>query len=64
MSSLAGGVGSAALYAVVSNPSQIGARPEDAGAKAHHVRNGNGFRNPWDSFNEMGAVKLGGAMLW
>lgn len=52
MSSLSGaGIGTG-WYAVVSNPAQIGAVPEDAGEKKHHLKNGKGFVNPWDSFME------------
>ena len=60
----AGGVGSAALYAVVTSPAQIGAQPEDAEGKAHHLKNGKGFRNPWDSFRDFNPWKIGGGMLW
>jgi hypothetical protein len=64
--STAGGVGaaaSAALYAVVSNPAQVAAVPEDAQAKAHHLKNGKGFRNPWDSFTEITAPKIMWGMI-
>ena len=64
MSSLAGGVGAAGLYAVVSSPAQIGAKPEEAEGKAHHLQNGRGYRNPWDSYTEMSAPRLMLAMLW
>ncbi|PVI04905.1 Metallo-hydrolase/oxidoreductase [Periconia macrospinosa] len=46
-------IGSVGLYAVVSNPAQIGAQPEDAKQKKHHLKDGKGFTNPWDSFKEM-----------
>jgi N-acyl-phosphatidylethanolamine-hydrolysing phospholipase D len=67
MSSIVGsavGIGSAGLYAVVSNPAQMGAEPEDAKDKAHHLKGGKGFRNPWDSFKEMSIGKLFYEMGW
>jgi hypothetical protein len=67
MSSVAGGataMGSAGLYAVVSNPAQIGARPEEAAEKAHHLKNGKGFRNPWDSYREMSGPSMMFSMIW
>ncbi|KAF2190933.1 N-acyl-phosphatidylethanolamine-hydrolyzing phospholipase D [Zopfia rhizophila CBS 207.26] len=62
--SSAGGIGSAALYAVVTGPGQIGAQPEDAGEKKHHLKGGKGFRNPWDSFQEPSALKIIVSLLW
>lgn len=64
--STAGGVGavaSAALYAVVSNPAQIAAVPEDAQEKNHHLKNGKGYRNPWDSFAELSVPKIMWGMI-
>ena len=64
----AAGVGaaaaSAALYAVVSNPAQIGAQPEDAKDKKHHLKHGKGFQNPWESFISYSMPRLFGGMLW
>lgn len=41
----------AVLYASVISSSQItGAIPEDAKDKPHHLKDGKGFRNPWDSY--------------
>lgn len=38
------------LYAcTVSPPSALGAVPEDAAEKVHHLKDGKGFWNPWDS---------------
>ena len=59
--STAGGIGAAAsvaLYAVVSNPAQVAAVPEDAHEKKHHLKNGKGYRNPWDSFTELSVPKI------
>jgi hypothetical protein len=65
MSSAGGaGLASAALYAVVSNPAVVGAKPEDADQKAHHLKNGNGFVNPWDSFRDFVGWKMGARILW
>jgi hypothetical protein len=50
MSSIGGGAIGAGLYAVVSNPAQVAARPEEADEKKHHLKNGKGFTNPWDSY--------------
>ena len=58
MSSLGAAGISAGLYAVVSNPAQIAAVPEDAKEKRHHLKNGKGFTNPWDSYVEVGAWEL------
>lgn len=67
MSSVAGGVtavGSAGLYAVVSNPAQMGARPEEAAQKSHHLKNGKGFVNPWDSYRDASGPKVVLSLLW
>lgn len=58
------GVGSAGLYAVVTNPAQIGAKPEGADEKKHHLKNGKGFVNPWDSYRELSPFRMLTAMLW
>jgi N-acyl-phosphatidylethanolamine-hydrolysing phospholipase D len=64
MSSLAGGIGAAGMYAVVSSPTQVGAKPEEAEGKAHHLKSGKGFINPWESHATMSVPKLLFAMLW
>ncbi|KAF2473054.1 Metallo-hydrolase/oxidoreductase [Lindgomyces ingoldianus] len=66
MSSAAGGigVGSAGLYAVVTNPAQMGAKPEEADELKHHLKHGKGFVNPWDSFRDFNPWKLGFGMAW
>lgn len=58
MSSVGGAGVGAGLYAVVSNPAQIGAQPKEAEGKAHHLKNGKGFLNPWESYREMPAYQL------
>ncbi|UPX14123.1 uncharacterized protein EKO05_0004614 [Ascochyta rabiei] len=60
MSSLGGAGISTGLYAAVSNPSQIAAQPEEAAAKAHHLKDGKGFTNPWDSYTELSPFQ----MIW
>lgn len=63
MSSIGGAGIGAALYAAVSNPRQVAAQPEEAAAKAHHLKNGKGFTNPWDSYVELGAFQIMWGML-
>ena len=56
---------SAALYAVVSSPLQAtGAEPEEAKELRHHVKDGKGFVNPWDSYIERSGPQIGRAMIW
>ncbi|PSN67471.1 Metallo-hydrolase/oxidoreductase [Corynespora cassiicola Philippines] len=59
----AAGIGSAGLYAVVSNPAQVGAQPEDAADKKHHLKCGKGFTNPWDSFTELTTWQISKMMM-
>lgn len=63
MSSFGGAGIGAGLYAVVSNPAQILSQPEEAAAKAHHLKNGKGFTNPWDSYKELSALQIFWAIL-
>ena len=58
MSSIGGAGIGAGLYAAVSNPGQILSQPEEAAAKAHHLKNGKGFTNPWDSYTELNALQI------
>jgi hypothetical protein len=58
MSSIGGAGIGAGLYAAVSNPGQVLSQPEEAAAKAHHLKNGKGFTNPWDSYGEMSALSI------
>ncbi|KAH7138945.1 N-acyl-phosphatidylethanolamine-hydrolyzing phospholipase D [Dendryphion nanum] len=67
MSSAAGGIGSAALYAVASitaSPTNVLTKPEEADDKKHHLKGGRGFTNPWESFVDMQPAKLFAAMAW
>ena len=46
----------AALYAVtVSLSTTTGAVPEEAKEKTHHLKNGKGFLNPWESWKDYNA---------
>ncbi|KAK5140559.1 hypothetical protein LTR04_002948 [Oleoguttula sp. CCFEE 6159] len=50
---------SAALYAAVTSPSQAaGAVPEEAKELRHHLKNGKGFVNPWESYRESTAWQI------
>jgi hypothetical protein len=46
----------AGLHAVVTNPAQVGAKPEEAEGKKHHLKGGKGFVNPWDSYRDTNAL--------
>jgi hypothetical protein len=60
-STMSGGTIAAALYAATfSAPAALGAVPEDTEKKAHHLKNGKGFTNPWDSWKEFTARNI----LW
>lgn len=55
----------AAAYACsVTSPTALGAVPEDSVAKAHHLKDGKGFRNPWDSWKDMTGPQIFKAMVW
>lgn len=58
MSSFGGAGIGAGLYAAVSNPAQVLSQPEEAAAKAHHLKNGKGFTNPWESYKELPALQI------
>jgi N-acyl-phosphatidylethanolamine-hydrolysing phospholipase D len=58
MSSIGGASIGVGLYAAVSNPAQVAAKPEEADEKRHHLKNGKGFTNPWDSYVESSFVDL------
>ncbi|KAF5848645.1 hypothetical protein GGP41_009724 [Bipolaris sorokiniana] len=64
MSSIGGAAIGAGLYAAVSNPAQIAATPEDAADKRHHLKNGKGFTNPWDSYVEATPWQLLTGLGW
>ncbi|KAG9239437.1 beta-lactamase superfamily domain-containing protein [Amylocarpus encephaloides] len=63
--SVSGGMATAAIYACsMTNPTALGAVPEDSAKKSHHLKHGKGFVNPWESWRDQIAVKIGMAMLW
>jgi len=64
MSSIGGAGIGMGLHAVVSNPAQLAAEPEEAKDKAHHLKDGKGFTNPWDSYTEFGVLQLMGMFFW
>lgn len=43
---------SAGFQAVIRAPAQKHGQPEEAELKAHHLKGGKGFRNPWESFED------------
>jgi hypothetical protein len=51
------------LTASVSDPAQPKGKPEEAAELRHHLKNGKGFVNPWDSWREMEAPKIVWALL-
>jgi len=62
---MSGSMTAAALYAcTMTSPTALGAVPEDAEAKAHHVKGGKGFTNPWDSWRDFTPAGIMKAMIW
>jgi len=62
---MAGGMTMAAIYAAsISSPTALGAVPEDVEAKAHHLKNGKGFTNPWESWKEFNPATIIRGMIW
>ncbi|KAF2500636.1 Zn-dependent hydrolase/oxidoreductase [Lophium mytilinum] len=56
---------SAALYSATTSPAQLaGAEPEDAQELKHHLKNGKGFLNPWDSWKETVGPMIIFEMIW
>ncbi|KAF2731821.1 Metallo-hydrolase/oxidoreductase [Polyplosphaeria fusca] len=48
-----------AAYTVTTSPAKsVENRPSDADSKKHHLKNGKGFQNPWDSFQELKIIKF------
>jgi N-acyl-phosphatidylethanolamine-hydrolysing phospholipase D len=48
----------------MTNPAALGAVPEDSTAKAHHLKDGKGFTNPWESWKEMTGPQVWRALIW
>ena len=56
---------SALLYATISSPTlSIGAVPKESEELRHHVKNGTGFLNPWDSYIEQSIPQIMRALFW
>ncbi|KAF4629469.1 hypothetical protein G7Y89_g8676 [Cudoniella acicularis] len=59
------GMTAAALYACsITSPTSLGAVPEDSAEKAHHLKHGKGFTNPWESWKEFSGPAIAGAIIW
>jgi hypothetical protein len=62
---MSGSMTAAALYAcTMTSPTALGAVPEDAEAKSHHVKDGVGFRNPWNSWRDFTVPEIMKGMIW
>lgn len=48
----------------MTSPTALGAVPEDTEAKKHHLKDGKGFINPWDSWKDFNGPKIGAMMMW
>jgi N-acyl-phosphatidylethanolamine-hydrolysing phospholipase D len=58
------GMAAAAIYSfAMSSPAALGAVPEDSAAKNHHLMNGKGFTNPWESCREFHPLSIMGVMI-
>ncbi|KAI9885928.1 MAG: hypothetical protein M1823_002254 [Watsoniomyces obsoletus] len=57
------GTVTALLSATVAQTSQPGTEPEEARERRHHLKDGKGFTNPWDSWRDMEAFEIGKAMI-
>ena len=56
---------SAVLYAAsVSMSPNASAVPEEAKELRHHLKDGKGFQNPWDSWKEQSGPQIARAVLW
>lgn len=62
---MSGSATAAILYATTISTSSItGAVPEEAKEKRHHLKDGKGFTNPWDSWRDFSAPGIIKAMIW
>jgi len=52
------------MYATMTAPAALSAVPEETKDKAHHLKDGKGFRNPWDSCVEQNPLKVTTGMAW
>ncbi|KAI9824315.1 MAG: hypothetical protein M1826_007412 [Phylliscum demangeonii] len=51
------------LTATIAHTARPGVEPEDAAERKHHLKDGQGFTNPWESWQEMAAPKILWAMI-
>lgn len=58
-----GGTATALLTATVARAPRRGVEPEDAKDLRHHLKDGKGFVNPWDSWRELGTLTIGWGLL-
>ncbi|CAG8973495.1 hypothetical protein HYALB_00002820 [Hymenoscyphus albidus] len=62
---MSNGMAAAMAYAcTMTPPSALGAVPEESKEKAHHLKDGKGFRNPWPSWVDQSPIKITSAMAW
>lgn len=52
------GIIATTLTATISQTPRPGAEPEEAGERRHHLKDGKGFQNPWDSARDLSAPKI------
>lgn len=64
MSSIGGAGIGAGFYAVVSSPAQMVSQPEGTEDKAHHLQDGKGFTNPWDSYVQASTFQVLKTLFW
>lgn len=46
------------LTATVAQTPRPGIEPEEAKERRHHLKDGKGFTNPWDSWGDLSASKI------
>ncbi|TVY86763.1 N-acyl-phosphatidylethanolamine-hydrolyzing phospholipase D [Lachnellula willkommii] len=61
---MSSGMTAVVMYATMTAPTALSAVPEETKDKAHHLKNGKGFRNPWDSCIEQNPIKLTTTLAW
>ncbi len=55
----------AVLYAATISASAITeAKPEEAKDRSHHLQDGMGFMNPWESWRDMASLEIVRALAW
>ena len=62
---MSGGMTAALVYAcTMTSPTALGAVPEGSEAKAHHLKGGKGFTNPWESWRDFTPPQMLKKMIW